>query len=237
MNKTGDNEYTARLLQRWLNKNRQAGLVENGWAGENTRRATARVLAGFLPDSAPREATTPITPADPAKCVSGYFPVDTDAALNAFYGSIDSVQTVPFNFAYTVYLFGDQAKPMTSHRCHPKIKDALEAVFRDIRAEYSDAEIAFLGLDRYYGCLNKRRRTGGGRWSIHAWAAAIDLDASRNGFGLRWSPEHAARPGKAATPGWAWMPERVVQMFECRGFSSGARWRTADAMHFEGVTR
>jgi N-acetylmuramoyl-L-alanine amidase len=52
MSKNADNEKTALLLQQWFNRNRNAGLTEDGWAGNATRKAIARLLAGFLPQTA-----------------------------------------------------------------------------------------------------------------------------------------------------------------------------------------
>ena len=228
--------------QTWSQAQALAGMAEDqrdGIPGPRTAAAMLGALGAIegLPDSLPRDPiSTPAAPV-PAACVNGVFPPDRDPDLDRYFGAPGNISTAWFDIPYPMFLYGDRSKPITRHRCHPKVKGSLERILMAIRQAYSDDEIAFLGLDRFYGVTNVRRRRGGRRWSLHAYSAAIDLDANRNRLGQRWAPEHAAEPGKPATAGWAWMPVKVVEIFECHGWSAGARWRTADAMHFEATSR
>lgn len=224
---------TPELRAAWSANQRLLGIPDDGIPGGRTAARVNEILAGRpLPPSPDRVPASP-----PSADAASVFPKDRDADLAAFYGAPPVSSTVPFEFAYPMRLYSAAGKILTAHRCHPKVKDSLEAIFRAIRAHYTEAEIRFLGLDIYHGCHNPRRRTGGSRWSLHAYAAAIDLDADRNRYGLPWSPGTCARPGKPASPGCGWMPETVVKIFESHGWTHGARWRTPDAMHAEATSR
>lgn len=66
------------------------------------------------------------------------------------------------------------------------------------------------------GCFNIRKKRGLKSWSLHSWAIAIDINASRNGLGQ--------------TPS---MDRRLVQCFLDAGFDWGGEWTRPDGMHFQ----
>ena len=78
---------------------------------------------------------------------------------------------------------------------------------------------AGLKFNTFDGVLNKRRKRGGSSLSTHAFAVAVDFDASLNPMG--------AKPKMA--------PE-IVALWKRSGFFWGGEWRSPDGMHFQRVT-
>ncbi len=67
-----------------------------------------------------------------------------------------------------------------------------------------------------YAC---RQTTGGGSWSAHSWAVAVDINPEKNPF----------TKGALITD----MPRDFVECFTSEGFGWGGNWRSVkDAMHF-----
>lgn len=66
------------------------------------------------------------------------------------------------------------------------------------------------------GCFNIRKKRGLKSWSLHSWAIAIDINASRNGLGQVPS-----------------MCRRLVKCFTDVGFDWGGEWKRQDGMHFQ----
>jgi hypothetical protein len=112
---------------------------------------------------------------------------------------------------------------MTSHRCHRKVKDSLEAVLKDLLDTFGLPYLTEYGLDVYGGCYNFRKKRGGGSYSKHAWGVAIDINPAENGLHTPW-PEEAT------------MPADVIDLFERHGWKSLGSLIGRDAMHFEATT-
>ena len=66
------------------------------------------------------------------------------------------------------------------------------------------------------GCFNIRLKRGLSTLSLHAWAIAIDINASWNGL------------GKTPT-----MSKELVACFVDAGFEWGGNWTRLDGMHFQ----
>jgi hypothetical protein len=67
-----------------------------------------------------------------------------------------------------------------------------------------------------------------GQTSMHAWGAAIDINAARTDYWL-W---RGGRAGKIP-PYLNRIPPEIVRVFERHGFIWGGRWAHFDTMHFE----
>jgi len=76
------------------------------------------------------------------------------------------------------------------------------------------------------GTYNCRTIAGSNARSMHAYAAAIDLNPKYSNY-WRWS-------SNLADPVWRnQIPTRIVQIFEKHGFIWGGYWYHFDTMHFE----
>lgn len=95
---------------------------------------------------------------------------------------------------------------------HAKCVASLERIFREIR----DAGL-ISAIKSFDGCYNHRTIRGGKLLSMHAFGAAVDLNAATNQLGAKGDMSHA-----------------VVQIFKKHGWTWGGDWRSRpDGMHFE----
>lgn len=151
----------------------------------------------------------------------GRWPRDNQADLIRFYGApgpeveAQLVRVVP---PFQMYYDG---KPISFIKFHRKAADALKAALDEIWEHYGrdQRKIDALGISKYAGAYNPRKIRGSAtRWSNHAFGAAIDLDAERNGFNT----------------GHGTMPQPVVDAFKRQGARWGGDYRgRTDPMHFE----
>ena len=99
-------------------------------------------------------------------------------------------------------------------RCHVRLVDAFRVVFERLHGRGLWPEVR-----TFDGCFAYRPQRGSaGKLSLHAWGAAIDLNASTNPLGVVGD----MHPG-------------VVEAFEEQGFVWGGRWRRPDGMHFQAA--
>ncbi len=78
------------------------------------------------------------------------------------------------------------------------------------------------------GTYNCRKISGTKRLSVHAFAAAIDINVKQAHY-WKW-----AKPGKDGTYRWRnRIPMEIIEVFERHGFIWGGRWYHYDTMHFE----
>ena len=97
---------------------------------------------------------------------------------------------------------------------------ALARALQGILTHYgSQAAIQKVGMHRFSGCYNFRVKRGSRKLSMHAYAAAIDMDAGHNAMG---------KPGGS-------MPAAVVGIFKDQGAAWGGGWtgKSHDPMHFQ----
>ena len=96
-----------------------------------------------------------------------------------------------------------------------------------VSEELDDLPVA---LQRYAyppaGTYNCRTVADVGQPSMHAWGAAIDLNAARADYWL-W---RGGAPGEGRVDR---MPAEIVAIFERHGFIWGGKWAHFDMMHFE----
>lgn len=150
------------------------------------------------------------------------WPKDEDGALVRYYGEPGSNQ-VRLELPYPMVLSWDETKRVESFFCHAQVHDALRAIYTDALAELGMGRIEELGLHRFSGCLNVRRKRGGSSWSVHAFGAAVDHDDARNK--LRWGRDRARLGQRDAETWW--------EIVEHHGGVSLGREQNRDWMHFQ----
>lgn len=152
------------------------------------------------------------------------WPKDNQAARNAFYGDPGkneiAGQMVPVIPPFKMYYDG---KRVNAIQFHKKAAPALIAALNEIwdACGHDQAKIDAAGVSKYAGAYNRRMVRGSStKWSNHAYAAAIDLNAGENAMGV-----------KKGT-----MPQFVVDAFCRQGAMWGGWYKSRpDWMHFEFV--
>jgi len=177
------------------------GTVPDGFWGPKSIAACKRHLRALMPNPNP-------------------WPELDLASLRAFYGNPgDEANLVTIEFPYRMLYDG---RAVSRTRCHRKVAASLLRVLEDIRGQFADAPDIVDEATDYGGCYNFRTKRGSGSWSLHAWGAAIDLDADDNTFRDSW-------PMKAD------MPLEIMEAFAREGWiSAGAFWNY-DGMHFQAT--
>lgn len=194
----------------------RAGLYEgalDGLAGPKTRLAWHEYTQVHTGPELQQQANAPLR-----------WPRHRDAEMDAFYGrrgdpATHQLLTLP----YPMRLAWDHSVVVTRTTVNRRCAESLEQVLQELREELGLDFIETAGLNLFGGVYNNRRTRGNaGRWSTHAWAAAIDLDPARNRFRSPW-------------PGQARMPIEAINVFVRHGWVSGALAWGKDAMHFQAA--
>lgn len=157
------------------------------------------------------------------------FPLDGDAALNAFYGEVDFDNGRPPPQAYItppypMFIAWGNGVKLSRIRIHKLLTPSLTAILRDIALTYSPEDIKRHGLDQFGGTTNVRFMRGGQKLSRHSWGIAIDIDPLRNGL---HTPTH-----EAYIPN---MCPEVIEIFERHGWISLGKRIGRDWMHFQAT--
>lgn len=177
-------------------------LVVDGFWGPRSQRQCRLYLRSLMP------AVNP-------------WPQSTPRALEAFYGQAgDESQLVRIEFPYPMYYEG---KRVTSTRVHKKCAASLLRVLKAIKdkiPQYPDIQDE---AEDFGGLFNNRNKRGGTTKSLHAWGAAIDLDADDNTFRNSW-------------PMQSDMPLEIIEEFAKEGWTSAAAFWGYDSMHFQATT-
>ncbi len=148
------------------------------------------------------------------------WPRGDQASLRAFYGSPgDEKNLVAFTFPGPMFYDG---RRVLTGRCHFKVKDSLLRILTRIHDLYGQDRGILEEAEDYGGIYNFRAKRGGTTLSVHAWGAAIDLDADDNTFRDPW-------PLKAD------MPMEIIEEFAKEGWLSAAAAWGYDAMHFQAT--
>ncbi len=151
------------------------------------------------------------------------WPKDTQSARNAFYGDPGkgeiAAQMVPVVPPFAMYYEGRKIRAIQFHR---KAAPALAAALQEIwdYCQHDQAKIDAAGVSKYAGAYNPRMVRGSAtKWSNHAYAAAIDLNAADNGMYAKGN-----------------MPQFVIDAFCRQGWMWGGWYKNrTDPMHFEAV--
>lgn len=154
------------------------------------------------------------------------WPHDDPASLAAFYGDPNTGapgrQLVTVAPPFKMYYDGKPVPHITFHR---KAASALSAALNEIWDHYGrdQATLDKLGISHFSGTYNPRKIRGSAtRWSNHAYGAAIDINAEKNGFNT----------------GHGTMPQPVVDAFKRQGALWGGDYHgRTDPMHFEFCSR
>lgn len=146
------------------------------------------------------------------------WPFSTREGLRDFYGEPgDEANLVPILFPFPMFYGG---KLVTKSRCHKKVHDSLLRVLTAIGERNAGTREVMEAAEDYGGIYNFRNKRGGTSLSVHAWGAAIDLDADDNSFRDPW-------------PLVAGMPLEIMEEFAKEGWQSAGAFWGYDAMHFE----
>jgi len=177
----------------------RTGAEPDGFWGPKSITACKRHLLGMMPIPHPA-------------------PRSDEKSLSIFYGRAgDESKLERMNFPIPMFYGG---QPVKSTRVHRKCIPSLLDVFVEIQELYGHDKRIMKAATTYDGCFNNRAMRGGSRPSLHARAAAIDLDAGNNGNRSHW-------------PLAATLPIEIMEVFSRHGWlSAGAFW-SRDAMHFQ----
>ena len=150
--------------------------------------------------------------------VSNPWPYPDAASLRRFYGEPgDESKLVSVTFPYPTYYDG---KLIRATRCHEKVAVSLLRILTAIGKGFGHRRDIMEEAEDYGGCFNNRNKRGGTSKSLHAYGAAIDLDADDNTFRDSW-------PMKSD------MPLEIIEQFYREGAISGAIEWGYDSMHFQ----
>jgi hypothetical protein len=177
------------------------GATPDGFWGPKSQAACRSHLRSLMPNPNP-------------------WPASDQESLRAFYGQPgDESQLVMVEFPYEMFYGGIK---VTRTRVHRKCADSLLRVLTAIRDLIPLLPHVADEAQDYGGIYNFRLKRGGTTYSLHAFGAAIDLDADDNTFRDSW-------PMKAD------MPLEIMECFAREGWlAAGAFWGY-DAMHFQAT--
>ena len=180
---------------------KKIGVTPDGFWGPKSIKACQKYLRDLMPKPNP-------------------WPKSDQNSLRRFYGQPgDESNLVTVNFPFQTFYEG---KRVTKFRCHKKVADSLIRVLKNIGEKYGNNREIMEEAEDFGGVFNFRNKRGGSSFSVHAWGAAIDLDADDNTFRDSW-------PMKAD------MPLEIMEEFAKEGWlSAGALWGY-DAMHFQAT--
>ncbi|BCJ91755.1 hypothetical protein IZ6_24900 [Terrihabitans soli] len=198
-----------------------AGAVD-GRIGPQTRYALEVWAARQKGPKAEKAVTTWRDKEPPMRAGTEKWPVQSGAA--AFFGAPGENHTL-IDTAYPMVLAWDLKAQVTKITCNKKVAEPLKRIFSKTLAHYGIDQIRNLRLDRFGGCFNNRKMRGGSSLSVHAFAAAVDIDPSNNQ--LKWTKERATLARPEFLPFWGFVEEE--------GAVSLGRARNYDWMHFQFV--
>jgi hypothetical protein len=142
--------------------------------------------------------------------------------LQSFYGAPGTGHT-SLNIPFPMRIAWDTKQTVNRVTVHSKCADSLDRILKEILQVYGYEEIKKLGIDLFGGIYNNRPIRGGTVPSVHAYAAAIDLDPEKNQ--LRWGSDKAS----FAKPVYS----KMIDAFEREGWVSLGKERNFDWMHFQ----
>lgn len=148
-----------------------------------------------------------------------------EAELASAFGEPCSVPRVTVASPWRLQLAWDLRQSVSGISCHEAVAASLERVLARVYEHYGEPRLRELGLHRYGGCYNCRRKRRGTSWSTHAWAVAIDWDPDHNRLPWGRDRAHLARPEY----------ETWWRCWEEEGWLSLGRARNFDWMHVQAA--
>lgn len=155
------------------------------------------------------------------------WPLDTNAALIAFYGNpfsrMFSMNLIPFFPNWQMVYKDDNGKVSQIRHfvVHKKCHESLSRIFSSIWSAYGQdqSKIEGVNLHWYGGCYAPRNvRGSSSKISCHGFAAALDIDPDHNAMNYN----HQSK-----------MPKVVIDAFKAEGWSWGGDYHSRqDPMHF-----
>lgn len=186
-------------MQTRINKKFGTSLVVDGVWGVKSKTACKEYLMSLMPSPNPWPSVS---------------------RLEAFYGKAgDESNLEVIEFPYPMIYDG---KPVKKTRVNKKCSASLVKVLKAIKKRMEEAPDIKGAAEDYGGVFNFRLKRGGSSYSLHAYGAAIDLDADDNTFKQTW-PEQAD------------MPLEIIEEFAKEGWISAAAFWGYDAMHFQAT--
>jgi D-alanyl-D-alanine carboxypeptidase len=194
--------------------------------------APAPPLAGSASEegNAQPRAPLPWTPAGIdlsalAKPAVPAWPHDDNDSLFKFYGRPRTTKLTHFVPPFTM-IDEDTKKAIDAFDVHPKCLGAFTGVFNELwlACGKDQAVVERHHLHIYSGCFNPRMVRGSTtHWSVHAFAAAIDINSQGAPF------EVDKRPSQEN------MPDFAVAIWKRFGATWGGNFKRKDWMHFQFV--
>jgi hypothetical protein len=176
-------------------------LLVDGFWGPKSQMACKMYLRSLMPSPNP-------------------WPKSDQGSLREFYGRPgDESNLVTIEFPYRMLYDG---KAVSKTRVHKKCAESLLRILKGIQGRFNDAPDIVDEATDYGGCYNFRLKRGGTTYSLHAWGAAIDLDADDNSFRDNW-------PMKSD------MPLEILEEFAKEGWTSAGPWWGYDSMHHQAT--
>ncbi len=151
--------------------------------------------------------------------------------LDGFYGLVEQPSALPItrvDCPWRLRLDWDLQTTTRKIAVHEKLADSVSKVLDSALQHYGLESIVALGLDRYGGGFNHRKKRGSTTsWSTHAWGIALDWFPSRNK--LSWRSDRASLAHPDLDFWW--------EAWEQEGWLSLGRAEDRDWMHVQAAQR
>lgn len=149
------------------------------------------------------------------------FGAPLEAHAEDFYGPVGTSQVMilpyPMRLAWKLDVL------VTRMQCHKLVAKPMANIFQGTLDHYGISHLTDLGLDKFGGCLNVRKKRGGSTMSMHSYGIAVDMDPLNNR--LRWDHTRAKLALIDYIPFW--------DIVEEAGAYSLGRTQDRDWMHFQ----
>lgn len=204
-------------------KDIDAGKIDGYW-GPTTESATEQLLALLETGIIPR-GFGDITP---VRINPHNFPFEGFNSLNAFYGKPCEIPLVRVPCPWTLRMDWNLRETSNVITIHQRLSDSLAGILQNTLDIYGLDGVKQLGLDRYGGSMNCRKKRGSvSAWSTHAWGIAIDWFPGQNK--MHWDSRKASLAHPDLDAWWA--------LWEQEGWLSLGRTEDRDWMHIQAAKR